>query len=203
MNWKLAVALGVGVAGIVVVGASVRGAGTREVGEQRFAVPEEWLFDTRIPWLPAPEADSFTFHLDPTKNPNEIPAHLVLVEAADEVCRGPRKSQIMEVACGRERTSVPVGPPYQKAFPIPDYPDAWDYYEVGKPASDGQSKKLQVAWCTPISPNPARPKGTAICTSVWGVSGLVLSLGFEENELPQLAEMRARATQMLLSWRVR
>ena len=203
MNWKIGVSGGLGAAAIILTACGLRSAGTYEVAGQRFAVPREWLFDAKIPWLPAPESGSFTFHLDPTRDPNEIPPHLVLVEAADRVCGSNRASQIVEVACGRERSTVPIGPPYQKVFPHADYPQEWDYYAVESPsAAGGQPKRLQVAWCTPISPNPARPKGAAICTSVWGVSGLVLNLGFEENELGQLPEMRARATQMLLSWKV-
>ena len=202
MKWKLATLL-VALAAAGAAAVAVRGAGTYEVASQRFDVPDEWLFDQRIAWLPAPEADSFTFHLDPIRDPKEIPSHLVSVEPADRVCRSDRMAQIMKVACGRERTTVPVGPPYQKVFPHPEYTFAWDYYSLGTSSAGGRAKRLQVAWCTPISPNPARPKGTAICTSVWGVDGLVLSLGFEENELAQLPAMRAKATQMLLSWKVR
>ena len=47
-----------------------------------------------------------------------------------------------------------------------------------------------------------RAKGTAICTSVWGVDDLVLSLRFEEYELLKLHSMRDRATSMLMSWKV-
>jgi hypothetical protein len=204
MDWKIAIWGGLSAAATILTACGPQSPRTYDVAGQRFAVPQEWLFDARVPWLPAPEAGSFTFHLDPTRDPNEIPPHLVLVEAADRVCGSTRTSQIVEVACGREQTTVPIGPPYLRVVPQADYPYEWDYYAVERRSgAGGQPKRLQVAWCTPISPNPARPKGTAICTSVWGVSGLMLNLGFEENELAQLPAMRARATQMLLSWKVR
>lgn len=202
VKWKLpALLLAAGAAGATAF--ALRSPGTREVAGQHFAVPDEWLFNGRIAWLPAPAAGSFTFHLDPVRDPNEIPSHLVSVEASQNVCRPDGQAQIVRVACGREQTTVRVGPPYQKVFPQPDDATQWDYYSVAHWSADGQTRKLQVAWCTPIEPNPARPNGTAICTSVWGVDGLVLSLGFEESDLAQLPIMRARATQMLLSWKVR
>lgn len=182
---------------------AVHGAGTHEVAGQRFAVPKEWLFSDRISWLPAPESDTFTFHLDPIRVSNEIPPHRVTVAPADRICRRDGVSQIVRIACNRERTTAAVAPPYMKIFPDPDYPFAWNYYSVAASSASNQTARRQVAWCTPISPNPARPKGTAICTSIWGFEGLVLSLGFEENELPQLADMQARANQRLRSWKVR
>jgi hypothetical protein len=202
MKWKIAPLLAVAAFGAAAAAVAVHGAGTREVAGQRFAVPDEWLFNDRIAWLPAPEPDAFTFHLDPIRDPNEIPPHLVSVEPADRICRDDGQSQIVRIACGRERTTVAVAPPFEKVFPHPDYTSAWDYYAAASSAA-GEVARRQVAWCTPISPNPARPKGTAICTSVWGFDGLVLSLGFEEGELAQLPAMQARATKMLRSWRVR
>lgn len=195
--------LSLGIAAAIATAIAARGAQTQEVGGQRFAVPHQRLFDDRIAWLPVPEPDSFTFRLDPIRPTHEIPPHLVTVEPADRVCSSGQMAQIVRIACGKERTTVAVGPPYRKVFPHPDYAFAWDYYSVAASFAGKRSNWLQVAWCTPISSNPARPKGTAICTSMWGVDGLVLSLGFEENELNQLPEMRKRATEMLLSWKVR
>jgi hypothetical protein len=125
----------------------------------------------------------------------------VTVEAPDDVCRSDQP-QIMRVACGREHSTVRVQPPYEKVFPESDYDVAWDYYSIGGSSPGTQPSKLQVAFCSPIEPNPARPKGTAICTSVWAVDGVVVSLGFEETELAKLPMMRAKATQMLRSWKV-
>lgn len=197
MNWKLAVSFGVAAAGAGATAFALDDTATQEVGGHRFAIPKERLFEDAIPWLPAPETDSFTFILDQAADPKQIPPHTVSVEPAERACRNERASQIVRVACGSERTRLQVGPPYTKVFPHPEYPFAWDYY-VGK-----QPDQLQVAYCTPISPNPARPKATAICTTVWGVDNLVLSLGFEERELAELPSMRARATNMLRSWKLR
>ncbi len=108
-----------------------------------------------------------------------------------------------KVACGSERSSVAVAAPFRKEFWHADDPTQWDYYAVGGDDPESGGQQLQVASCTPISPNPARPNGTAICQTVWGTDGLVLTLGFEENELNKLPEMRARTTKLLSSWRVR
>ena len=202
MKWKLPVLLVAAAAAAAAGGYSLYGPTTYELSGQRFAVPREWLFNDKIAWLPAPEADSFTFHLDPTRDPDEIPPHLVSVEPAARVCRSDPPSQIVKVACGRERATIPVGPPYEKVFPHPNDRFEWDYYSIAPSSLPAHAERLQVAWCSPISPNPARPKGTALCTSVWGVQGLVLSLGFEENELARLPEMRNRATRMVHSWKV-
>lgn len=202
MRWKVASLLLVVAAAAGAAAVTLRGARTHEVAGQRFVIPEEWLFDERIAWLPVAEDGAFTFTLDRIGDPSVIPPHRVSVQSAERVCRTDRMAQIMKIACGQQRTTVRVAPPFQKVFPHPDYAFAWDYYSFGPSSKSGQPERLQVAWCTPIEPNPARPKGTAICRSVWGLDGIVLSLGFEENELAQLPAMRARATQLLLSWKV-
>lgn len=109
---------------------------------------------------------------------------------------------MIRVACGSENSELKPAPPYAKVFPIKDYPFAWDYHSAGEPSGSGKAAQLQVAYCTPISPNPARPNGTAICTTVWAVRDMILSLGFEEGELNALPAMRDRATAMLASWEV-
>lgn len=173
------------------------------VDSHRFAVPDDRLFKARIPWLPAPKTTSFTFVLDRAFEPNLIPPHRVLVEAREDVC-GDGQAQMLKVACGREKTRLTIAGPFVKSFPTAGYPYAWDYYaEASSDMEGGRSERLQVAYCSPISSNPARPKGTAICRTVWNVDGLVLSLGFEEHELTSLQAMRDRATNMLLSWEVR
>lgn len=174
---------------------------TQEVAGKHFAVPGELLLKDTIPWLPATEAGSFTFLLNPNLSPEQTPPHRVLVQSAKEVCRGDRMTQVVRVACGREGASRTLGPPFEKVFPHAGYPYTWHYYAAA--AAGGDAERLQVAYCSPISPNPARPTGTAICTTVWGVDGLVLSLGFEEHELAELPSMRRRASEMLLSWKVR
>jgi hypothetical protein len=201
MKWMLVMGAGLVV---VVAGAAALTVGspsTHEVAGDHFAVPKERLVEDRIPWLPAPEPDAFTFRLELDRPFDR--EHDVLVQPATHVCGSDRMSQLVRVACGVEKTRLEVGAPYTKVYPHPDYRSAWDYYTVRRSAAGGRPERLQVASCSPISPNPARPKGTAICTSVWGVDGLVLSLVFEEHELAELPSMKARATQMLLSWKVR
>lgn len=202
MKRKLALWVGVLVIVFGAAALALSRQSVQHVGSKQFAVPDKQLFNDTIPWMPAPEAGSFTFVLDPKADPGQIPLHRVLVQSAKEVCEGDGKSQMVRVACGRERARDRLGPPFKKVFPHADYAYAWDYYADGPTTlADNQAGPLQVANCSPIAPNPARPKGTAICTSVWGVEGLVLSLGFEEHELNDIALMRARATKMLLSWK--
>lgn len=200
MKWKLTALLicATSLAGAVLYapGASV----SHEVAGHIFVIPEERLFDARIPWLPPSKTSSFTFILDFAQYPQLIPPHRVLVQAPNDVC-GDGQAQMLRIACGRETAHQPLEAPFTKTFPIADYPYAWDYYATIPSSAEGeQPQRLQVADCSPISPNPARPKGTAICTTVWNVDGLILSLGFEEYELPDIAAMRERASKLLLSW---
>jgi hypothetical protein len=171
------------------------------VGEHEYRVPAERLFDARISWLPKPDPGAFSFILDFPADPKLIPPHIVLVQPKRAVCR-PGQAQMIRVACGSEKSGLKPTPPYAKVIPIKDYPLAWDYYSVGQLGGSDKTAQLQVAYCTPISPNPARPNGTAICTTVWAVGEMILSLGFEEGELNTLPAMRDRATAMLASWEV-
>lgn len=201
MNWKWPTLL-VSVAVAIGVAYALEATSIQEVDGRRYDVPRDRIFDARIPWLPAPSNGSFTYLLDRAPNPNAIPPHRVLVQARQDVC-GDGQAQMLRVACEKEEVSFSAKGLYTKFYPIADYSYAWNYYVENQfSANGGEHKQLQVAYCSPISPNPARPKGTAICTSVWSVDGLVLTLGFEERELPELRSMRDRAATMLLSWKV-
>jgi hypothetical protein len=202
MNWKWPALLLCIVIGLATLHA-LKSTSEYEVDGRYFNVPKDRIFDAHAPWLPTPSKASFTYILDFAADPNLIPPHRVLVEARRDVC-GEGQAQMIRVACGDEATEISSLTSYIKSYPIPNYPMAWDYYATAPATSELKgSKRLQVASCSPISPNPARPKGTAICTTVWSVDGLMLTLGFEENELPELGVMRGRATAMLLSWKVR
>lgn len=202
MNCKMPVLVLCVAAGIGALHAS-KSTTQHEVDGRRFDVPVDRIFDMRVAWLPPPSKASFTYILDFAADKNLIPPHIVLVQARQDVC-GAGQAQMVRVACGVETTKVPLSGNYQKVYPIPDYLMAWDYYAIARNVSRTERmERLQVAYCSPISPNPARPSGTAICTAIWSVDGLVLTLGFEERELPDLRKMRNRATAMLMSWKVR
>lgn len=190
------------VIGAGVVAYASRAEPVRRVGEHEFKIPAERLFDARIFWLPKPNPGGFSFILDFPADPKLIPPHIVLVQSKKAVCRA-GQAQMIRVACGSENSAPKPAPPYAKVFLIRDYSFSWDYYSARETGGSDEAAQLQVAYCTPISPNPARPSGTAICRTVWAVGDMILSLGFEESELNALPARRDRATAMLASWEVR
>ncbi|RVU02190.1 hypothetical protein EOE18_17800 [Novosphingobium umbonatum] len=202
MNWKWSALPLCFALGLVTIH-RLKSTSEYQVDGRHFQIPRDRIFNARIPWLPAPSQSSFTYILDFAADPNLIPPHRILVQSRHDVC-GRGQAQMITVACGDEVAAISSFLNFRKSYPIPNYPMEWDYYaSAPATASRSESDGIQVASCSPISPNPARAKGTAICTTVWNVDGLVLTLGFEEHELPEIGAMRNRAAAMLLSWKVR
>ena len=166
-----------------------------EVAGSSYEIPKEWLFDVQIPWLPAPEKDSFTFLLEPNKDADKIPPHRVLVERLDRYCPG-HASQMLRVACGLEKTSVKDGPPYEK---VQDRRSSW----ASNVFSVENGKRRQIAYCQKFEPNPAKPVGSTSCTTFWAHGNLMLSFSFDHRELREFTAMKRRAMVLLEGWKVR
>jgi hypothetical protein len=174
----------------------------REVAGNRFEVPADHLFNATIPWLPAPEEDSFVFLLQPNPTPDQIPKHRVLVQRLSRFCPGDA-SQMLRIACGQEQTSVTDGPPNEK---VQDPLASWssDIYSVeAEPGDDGVIDKRQIAYCQLFESNPVKPEPSNLCTTFWAYDGMMLQFSFDETELPKMRAMKAEAMTLLDSWKVR
>lgn len=174
----------------------------REVAGNRFEVPTDHLFDATIPWLPAPEEDSFVFLFQPNPTPNQIPKHRVLVQRLSRFCPGDA-SQMLRIACGQEQTSISDGPPYEK---VQNELGSWssDLYSVeAEPGENGLIDKRQIAYCQLFEPNPVKPEPSTLCTTFWASDGMMVQFSFDENELPRMTAMKAEAMALLDRWKVR
>jgi hypothetical protein len=174
----------------------------REVAGNRFEVPAVHLFNATIPWLPAPEEDSFVFLLQPNPTPDQIPKHRVLVQRLSRFCPGDA-SQMLRIACGQEQTIVTDGPPYEK---VQDALASWssDIYSVeAVPGDDGVIDKRQIAYCQLFEPNPVKPQPSNLCTTFWAYDGMMLQFSFDESELLKMTAMKAEAMTLLDNWKVR
>lgn len=190
-----------GVGTIFAISAATAGnTASREVAGHRFDIPKEYLFDATIPWLPAPESDSFVFLLAPNPHPNGIPDHRVLVERLSRLCRTTATTdatQMLRIACGQEVPELTDQPPYAH---IKDPKSSWSsgLFVVGSGGS-----RRQIAYCQMFQPNPAKPKPSTLCTTFWAFRGMSLLIHFDLNEAAELPTMKAKAMQLLDQWEVR
>lgn len=171
-----------------------------EVAGHRFEIPKDQLFDETIPWLPAPEKDSFVFLLSPNHDPNQIPEHRFLVEPLSRHCPGDA-SQMLRIACGSEKTNIDDGPPYERRQ---SDLGAWasDLYSARREPQRSAEQTRQIAYCQRFEPNPAKPKATNLCTTFWAYKGMKLQFSFDEEELPAMLAMKRDAMRLLDSWEV-
>lgn len=173
----------------------------QSVAGHQFEVPNDYLFNARIAWLPAPESDSFTFLFEPTPDRDRIPRHRVLVQPLEGRCNG-GPSEMMRVACGAESQLVDATPEYARQ---PNELGSWssDIFIVQRDAQNEPIRQQQVAYCQLFEPNPALSRPMNLCTTVWGYKGMLLQFDFEETEVNRLQEMKAKAMDMLDRWKVR
>lgn len=173
----------------------------QSVAGHQFEVPKDQLFEARIPWLPGPESDSFTFLLEPKPTSDQIPLHRVLVGPLEGRC-GNIPSELMRVACGKERQLVDENPQYERrANELGSW--ASDLFIVKRDAQRQPDLRQQVAYCQLFEPNPVQPQPRNLCTTVWGYKGMLLQFSFDEKEVDRLQGMKGQAMAMLDRWEVR
>ena len=173
----------------------------KSVAGHRFEVPQDYLFDAPIAWLPAPESDSFTFLPEPNPNPDFIPEHRFVVQPLAGRCSG-GASEMMRVACGQEQELVAATPQYERR---PNELGSWssDLFIVARDARSQALRRQQVAYCQLLEPNPAMPKPTNLCTTVWSYKGMLLQFKFDEADVGRLQAMKAQAMALLDRWEIR
>jgi hypothetical protein len=172
----------------------------QRVAGHQFDVPKSYVFDARIPWLPAPENDSFVFLLEPSPDPNQIPKHRILVEPLAGRCPG-GVSHLMDVVCGKAKELVGSNPKFERRQ---NDLGSWasDLFVVYRDDRTGQSVRQQVASCQLFEPNPVKPKPSNLCTTVWAYRGMLLQFSFDETEADQMPRMKTTAMALLDRWEV-
>jgi hypothetical protein len=173
----------------------------QSIAGHQFDVPESYVFDAKIPWLPAPESDSFVFLLEPNPYPNRIPKHRILVQPLAGRCPG-GVSHLMDVVCGKASELTGTNPIYERRQ---NELGSWssDLFIVYHDDRTDQQVEQQVASCQLFEPNPTNPKQSNLCTTVWGYKGMLLQFSFDEPEADEMPRMKARAMALLDSWEVR
>lgn len=107
---------------------------------------------------------------------------------------------MLRIACGLEKPTVTDDPPYEKR---PSQLGSWasDLYSVRRlPGSRTQQTRL-IAYCQRFDPSPPK-KVTTLCTTMSGYKGMMLQFSFDEEELPQMTEMKRDAMRLLDSWQI-
>ncbi|MCW1431580.1 hypothetical protein [Novosphingobium sp. JCM 18896] len=172
----------------------------QSVAGHQFDVPKNHVFDAKIPWLPAPESDSFVFLLEPNRYPNQIPKHRILVQPLAGRCPG-GVSHLMDVVCGKATELTGTNPKFERRQ---NELGSWssDLFIVYHDDRTGQKTWQQVASCQLFEPNPANPKPSNLCTTVWGYKGMLLQFSFDETEADEMPRMKAKAMAFLDSWEI-
>lgn len=172
----------------------------QSVAGHRFDVPKNRVFDNRIPWLPAPESDSFVFLFEPNPDPKHIPKHRVLVEPLAGRCPG-GVSHLMDVVCGKAKELVGSNPKFERRA---NKMGSWssDLFVVYVDERTNQPVRQLVATCQLFGPNPVKPKPSNLCTTLWAYKGMLLQFSFDDTEADQMPRMKKEAMSLLDRWEV-
>lgn len=183
-------AIGVSVLLLLSQGCSQKDA-TRSVGGRTFVVPQSYLLDSSIPWMPLEPKDGLIFTLNPSAPPKgQI---IVLLQEYNQVCAGSKSSPYLRSMCGDlasyrfkdERLDSGI------AKIRPDDDDIVSYYVYRN------EPNRYIAVCA----DAAMPDDLGgMCAAIYSYKELKFTIRFREAAISELPRLAKSSVALLSSW---
>ena len=168
-----------------------------------FNVPDGYLTQGTIPWLPASQHDGLMFAINPEAS---LPERIsVLVQSTAITCPAgqplgstPLASACLEVAQHAEHGAAEQSIELEKVYssgsstPWDGKPTPWWNYRIRDRSGKGQGDV--VVTCSALA------NGNGLCHAYGTYGGLVCSIGLRDSEVEHLPTIRRKVQALLSSW---
>lgn len=166
-----------------------------EVDGHVFHVPQKYLVEGTIPWLPSGQSDGLKFIINPDARREE--QMLVTIEATDGTCHPktpPASNQLASACAAASEGSALLQTADYAVERVNRDGDPTQWYYRLKGQEEGH--EVIVASCYALSGDGK----SGLCTSLNNYDDLVYSVGLRSDDVERLPTIRKTVSDLLKSW---